>query len=180
MSDCDKYKIQFSSYLEGELSSTQKKELEDHFTVCNECKETIRQIRIIQNSLQQVPPYTTSPDFEKRLHEQIFHNPEKNGFFPIPLQNWKIPAMGSALVLASLGLFLIIDHTPDPNNPVLSNPGGNLSPAATQISNNIQLNKIGNAPNSQTGYDSKTLINDTSQTDSSTINREGLQLVKDN
>ncbi len=141
MADCDKFRMQFSDYLDGELTITERTELEAHLAVCEYCSETLNQIRIIQRSLQNIPAITTSPDFETRLH-QMLHQQQTRSFFPFrSLQGWKVPAMGSALVLASLGLFLVFNHGSD-NQPTKRQ----YIPAATQIASPASRAGFNSAP----------------------------------
>jgi hypothetical protein len=161
MLNCDKFKMQFSEYLDNELPLSQRKEVDDHLAVCVECSEILRQIKIVQQSLRQLPRVSASPEFEKKLHEQIFLNPSKPNIFPLPLQNWKIPAMGTALVAATVSFFLILYQSPNDNREV--------SPAVPSISSQ-QLSKIPNPPYHQTTSSDErqnSLINDSLKTDSS-------------
>ncbi|OPX33782.1 hypothetical protein B1H10_05075 [candidate division KSB1 bacterium 4484_188] len=176
MSDCDKFKMQFSNYLDGELSAFQRKELDEHFSICPDCSQTIRQMKIIQQSLRQMPSFHTSPDFERRLHQHIFEpQHERAGVFPFPWQNWKLPAMGSALVLATLSLFLVFNPT-DNNNTQISNQNKTMVPAATRLSGPNSFNSF--QPSSvASGKNVSALHSDSLFDDSTQIDREGIQLV---
>ena len=175
MIDCDKSRSMFSMYLDGEISQQQKKELDSHFKICPNCQETIRQMRIIQQSLKQMPQIKTSEGFENLLQQQIFNSEQKTSPIPFSLHNWKVPAMGSALVLATIGIFLVFNNSPEPIKPSLTNPGQINSSASPQFlggeSSDPQTN-----PNPPT-YQSSTLIADSLKSDSLRINTEGIQPV---
>ncbi len=134
MAECDKFRMQFTDYLDGELPVAERTELEAHLAICESCAETLRQIRIIQQSLQNVPTLTTSPGFETRLHQMIREQETRSAFPFWSFQGWKVPAMGSALVLASLGLFLVFNHQEEATSGKAT-----YIPAAAQIS--TQFNK---------------------------------------
>lgn len=163
MSVCDEFKMLFSDYLDSELPLTQRKQVDQHLNECPECSETVRQMKIIQQSLRQIPQLTTSPDFERKLHEHIFTNPIRPGFIPAYLQNWKVPAMGSALVLATISFFLIFNNGGD--NPRHNN--SQFIPAAPQISSPIKSTTSAQAPAMvSSGNNQTTLAGDSLKPDS--------------
>jgi anti-sigma factor RsiW len=172
MTDCDKFRSKFSSYLDGEIPAEQRKALDSHFSLCPACQEIFRQMRIIQQSLKQLPQLSSSPDFEQRLRQQIFNSERRAHIIPFQFQNWKLPAMGSAIVLATLGLFFIFNNTTDTSQIPVN------SPASTQISVGKSSNVSGQAKPSQLGK--TTLIPDSSRADSSRIKQEGFLQVGGN
>jgi predicted anti-sigma-YlaC factor YlaD len=178
MVDCNKFKEDFSSFLDGELPHNQQQLLEDHLNICLNCKETIRQIKIIKHSLSYLPQVSTSPDFEQKLHHQIFQRNQKAPFLPEQLQNWKLPAMGSAIVLATLGLFLVFNQSPDSAIPSQNSADNPYNTAAPQLPGSRQT-PVGTSSTSQTAeYESSTLIADSAGYDSLYIQKEGIQQVK--
>lgn len=174
MPDCDKFKMHFSDYTDGELSPTQRKWLEEHFEECLECAETVRQMKIIQQSLRNLPSYKTSPDFERRLQEQIFGQSSRSTIPIQPWNNWKLPAMGSALVLATVGLFLVFNPS-DNGQQIYRNQSSTISPAATRFPGT----KSGNIAAQPNSAGSSTLISDSLRDDTTQIDPQGLQLVGD-
>ncbi len=179
MSECDKFKLQFSDYLDGELPLAQRKELDDHLAVCWDCAETVRQIKVIQESLRNIPRISTGPDFEQRLHNQLHSLPGRSNIIPLPMQNWKLPAMGSAIVLATVGLFYVFNHAPENTNPNL-NGGGNFYPAATQMPVSSPNYQLSNTPANQAEYGQASQKKDSLGNDTARVNQDGLQLVGDN
>ncbi len=174
MSDCDKFKMQISSYLDGELPLAQRKELDVHLSVCSSCSEVLRQMKIIQQSLKQLPQIKTSPDFERKLHEQIFQSSPKFSFIPQQFQNWKLPVMGSALVFVTIALFVFLNGPSQ--NETQTTP--NFTPAATQISNELPMKPPINISNPVQNITSER-FDDSLMADStnSFTNPEGLQLI---
>lgn len=172
MPDCDKLKTSFSDYLDGEIPQEQRKELDTHFSDCPHCHEILRQMRIIQQSLKKLPHITTSPDFERRLHQQIF-NPAAKNFLIFPLfHNWKLPAMGSAIVLAMVGLFLVLDSSSDQKKTDFQNVENPLNTAAPQFPGNRT-----SPTQATTSENSSTRIQPSSPADSTHVNTEGVQQV---
>ena len=178
MVDCDKFKEDFSSFLDGELPYDQQQLLEDHLKICLNCKEAIRQIKIIKQSLSYLPQVSTSPDFEQRLRQQIFQQNQKTPFLPPQLQNWKLPAMGSAIVLATLGLFLVFNQSPDSVIPSQGPAESPFNTAAPQLPGNRQTPVTSSSSSQAADYQSSTLISDSTAYDSLSIRKEGIQQVK--
>ncbi len=172
MADCDKIKTNFSDYLDGDIPGAQRKELDNHFGDCPGCKETLRQIKIIQESLRQMPQVSASPDFEKRLQQQIFGQKPRSRVFPPLLESWKLPAMGSALVLATVGLFLVLFDSP---NPVTSQPeelNRSVNTAAPQITS--RPSQKPSASHTDQARENADIRSDSVRNDSLRINTEGV------
>ncbi len=111
MQECDKFRVHFSSYIEGELIFEERQALEAHLAVCHDCSETLYQMKIIRRSLQSLPTITTSTQFEYRLNQKIA-NLNNASPWTAPLlnlrQNWKIPAIGSAVAsIIIVGVLLL-------------------------------------------------------------------------
>ncbi|GAB4340243.1 MAG: hypothetical protein Kow0037_25930 [Calditrichia bacterium] len=175
MANCDRFREQFSNYLEGELRGTELQELEAHFQACEDCAVTYRQMKIIQNSLRQLPKIKTSAEFERELHRQIFQQNGQSRRIPFSFsrETWKMPAMGSALVAAAVGFFLIFNSGPDtPANA--TTPG--FQQAAPGISSPLSAKK--QSATTQRAS-SKTLITDSTDLDIQNPADEGVQLVGD-
>ncbi len=117
MQECDKFRVHFSSYIEGELLSEERQALEAHLAVCTDCSEAIYQIKIIRRSLQSLPPITTSSHFERQLQDRIARLNNTSPWMGPLLNlkhNWKIPAIGSAVAsIVILGVLLL--SPPQPN-----------------------------------------------------------------
>jgi anti-sigma factor RsiW len=176
MANCDKMKLNYSNYIEGELPADQSKALDEHLNHCPECRETVRQMRIIQQSLKQLPQISASPDFEKKLQQQIFQQNQRSTFIPPQMQNWKLPAMGSAIVLATVGLFLVLNDSSAPDGSTITKPENLINNAAPQLTGKKNLNF--SEDQSVPVHESTTLIKgDSLRTDSIRINPEGIQQV---
>lgn len=177
MTDCDHYKLQFSGYLDGELSLAQRKELEDHLAICSYCSEVLHQLGLIQQNLKGMSQISTSPNFEQELHKQLLNSEQQSHILPQPLQNWKLPAMGSALVLATVGMFIVFNHSIETNNAAMNRQKSNFRSATSQLQRNNQINQIGASDRTSTLYNGGTLIHDSLQGDSSQLHPDGFQLI---
>lgn len=177
MTDCDKFRMNFSNYLDGELHFEGRKLLDDHFSECQECHETYRQMKDIQQNLINLSPLSTSPGFEQGLQQRILKQNQNPGFISPQLHNWKLPVMGSAIVVATVSLFLVFDNAPVPDSGDIE---GQVNTAKTQIPGNT--NQPVEVPEKPTPpeYESKTLISDSDSlaSDSLLNKRERIQQVK--
>jgi predicted anti-sigma-YlaC factor YlaD len=177
MTDCDKFRMNFSNYLDGELQKEGKKSLVDHFSECPECHEAYRQVKDIQKSLINLPPVSTSPEFEHNLQQRIQSANQNPGIIPPQLQNWKLPAMGSAIAVAAVSLFLVFNNSSTPEPEETENQ---MNTAAPQIP--ATTSKPVPAPETATPpeYESTSLISDSDSLASDTLQtkREKIQQVK--
>ena len=177
MANCDKMKSNYSGYIEGGLPADQYKILDDHLSACPGCREAIREMKIIRQSLRQLPQIQVSPDFEQKLHQLVFQPNPRGSFIPPQLHNWKLPALGSAIVLATIGLFLIMNDSSGPAGSSVTQPANLINSAAPQLpsTKNSNLSEGQVVP----VHESTTLIRDDSlQADSLRINPEGIQQVR--
>ncbi len=179
MTECDKFKKFFSEYLDGEISFEERRSLEAHLQMCNDCSETVRQMKIIQESLRRMPQVKTSADFEHRLHQQIFAPQTPVQLGNQLFQNWKLPAMGSAIVLATVGFFLIFGDSSDSDSHRILKSGGQFQPAATQISKPDYFQPLGKQMQTRSSEVSSTAISDSStmQSDSIVGQASGIHMV---
>jgi predicted anti-sigma-YlaC factor YlaD len=177
MTECDKFRTNFSNYLDGELHLERRKLLEDHFSVCPECHDTYRQMKNIQQNLNNLPQISTSVGFEQNLQQSILRQNQNPGFIPPQLQNWKLPAMGSAIVVATVSLFLVFNNSSAPDSGDTDNQ---VNTALPQIP--VNASRQMDAPESSTSstYESSTLISDSDSlaSDSLRLQREKIQQVK--
>ena len=176
MTNCDKFKLHYSDYIDGELPADQCQEVDHHLTLCLTCREIVRQMKIIQQSLRQIPQITTSPDFETKLKQQILQQNPNRSFDTFPWQSWKLPAMGSAIVLATVGLFLVLNNDSGPGIQSPPKPESIINNAAPQLPG--KKNPTISEERSAVATESTTRIMDDSlRADSMRINPEGIQPV---
>jgi anti-sigma factor RsiW len=178
MSGCDNYVMEFSNYLDGEISLSLRKEIDDHLSICSECFETFRQMQLIQQSLQQLSQITTSPDFERRLHQQLYRSGhQKSAFFQPSWQNWRLPAMGTVLVIATVIFFSVFNSPTDSKRPATYELRGNFYPAAAQLPTSSQANQLTEPPPPTQKAGIQTTVRDSVKEETPRINRDDYQLT---
>lgn len=146
MNECDRFEMFFSSYIEGELHSEKKRDLEAHLAVCSRCSEAVYRMKIIRDSLRRLPQIRTSEGFEHRLHYRITQmNESRQSPWLYFRENWKIPAISSVIALAVISFVLILSpltQTPSTSvpqsvpasiNPVPSAAGSAVLPTSKSI-----------------------------------------------
>lgn len=175
MTECDKFRMNFSNYLDGELHLEGRKLLDDHFSICSNCAEDYRQMKNIQKNLNNMPPISASPGFEQKLQQRILRQNQNPGFIPPQLQNWKLPAMGSAIVVATVSLFMIFDNSPMQDSGEATNPVKTAKPQITGSAPE-QINVPERSEGAE--YQSATAIADSLVSDSLRLRRENIQPVK--
>lgn len=179
MTECDKYKALYSSYIEGELFPDQIKSLEAHLSLCPPCQRAVERLKTICRTLRGLPILTTSPDFESRLHRQIAQLANGNSLrVSLPINNWKIPAFASIAVILIVGIFLTLNSPQnrssiDSSSRSMINTPVNPEESGEEVLTNQQLNEN---PNKVVAG----LPNDSLGKDTEKDNREdGLKLVDD-
>jgi hypothetical protein len=82
MGDCERFKKYYSNYIEKRLDPAVIDEINQHLDYCDECKKVIRQIRILQKMMADLPLQKCSENFNLKLHQRIFSRStqkERNG-----------------------------------------------------------------------------------------------------
>ena len=175
MNNCDKFQPLFSSYLEGDLLPDKRKSLEEHLSICPPCAKAIRSLKEICNSLRSMQVLTTSPDFEYRLHRQIANIGNGHSIqFSFPVQNWKIPAAASLVVLGGVSAFLIVNSTDQSsvNVPVRPSTTNQVNPHKAPESS-ILTNQRAQEGNNATMMAEDSLKNDSSRG----LRNQGIKLI---
>ena len=114
MNYCDKFKVSFSEYIEGELDPDAWQVIESHLSLCPECRETVNRMRSVRKTLNQLPRFNTSPDFENKLNQRL-QNLNNQRILPFPLnyfQDWKIPAFSFAVILMVFSFVWLYEDEP--------------------------------------------------------------------
>ena len=179
MTECDKYKALYSSYIEGELFPDQLKSLEAHLSLCPPCQRAVERLKTICRTLRGLPILTTSPDFESRLHQQIAQLANGNSMrLSLPINNWKIPAFASIAVILVIGIFLTLNSPHNRSSidsssrSVISTPV-NTQESGEEVLTNQKLNE--NPSKAVAGLPNDSLGKNTEKDN----REEGLKLVDD-
>ena len=178
MMDCDKFRAFFSSYLDGGLLHDSRKDLQEHLQHCPECSETLYRVRIVRDSLRRLPNISVSDDFDFRLNREIsLLNRKKSFNWPGLFQNWKVPALGSAIVLAIVG-FLLVVTLPDNESISHETQISTQQVAGPAIPASPQSQTIGAQPVNVTQISRGALLDSTGR-DSAQVSHDGIRLIGD-
>jgi len=176
MHECDKVRSFISDFIEGDLHPHIRKEVETHLKICTDCNEVAYQVRVICRSLQSLPQISTSADFEQRLHSQI--NTMRQFRFPFlssATQSWKIPAVGSVVILATIGLFIVFNPTRTRVGNTSTIESSSLTPGSVQLP--TQSSTIDQLPY-PSAQAARSVVTDTIKKDSAGyFKKEGVKLV---
>src|SRR3989339_217022 len=103
-----------SSYLDGDLSSSLKKEINEHIAFCHNCKSIYDNARLIREHIKNLPKVKTPDIFEVKLREKIASNKslKKN-----IIEEWitllpnitRKPIIGFAVVAVGFVVFMTIN-----------------------------------------------------------------------
>jgi len=69
--DCNLFKLLIQKYYEGELSPVERAEYESHRSSCENCMKLDREFAIIFSTLDEIPMYEPSADFDSRVLSRI-------------------------------------------------------------------------------------------------------------
>lgn len=126
MNSCNSIKSHFSDYIDNLISPTDKKEVDDHLTVCSDCQIALKQVQTISQRLQVISPIKTSAQFDQNLRARIGNKTSSTeNIFSI--RTFSLGFSGIA-VFAVLAFFIIGNPENTGTNP--SNMSGN--PASVQ------------------------------------------------
>jgi len=81
---CDQYKNLMNAYLDGEITDTQRKELDLHVASCDLCMVEFEELKFMKELLEEEALMPLPEDFDERLHVQLLKTSEtlsrdKNG-----------------------------------------------------------------------------------------------------
>ncbi len=106
--NCNKYRKQLSSYLDGELSPRRAALIEDHLDQCPACRSVLANYQKIADCIEKQDDWAVSPprNFIEMVRKRA---KEEHSSKIIPFFDWKkisIPGRAAAAVLILLGLTL--------------------------------------------------------------------------
>ncbi len=116
MSQCDKLQESFSSYIEGELPVDERRNLENHFSLCTNCREVLNRMRLVRQNLSQLTPITASPDFDVKLNQKLRSlsaQPASRKFSTDYLMNWRFATAVIVVFVIAVSSFMLMDPTPE-------------------------------------------------------------------
>lgn len=85
MSQCDKFSTWFSAYMEGELASDRRTQLEAHFDSCDDCRSRYRSLEALNHRLHHLAQPKTGPHFDSVLYYRLRQEQRGQRWFSMPL-----------------------------------------------------------------------------------------------
>jgi len=71
MGDCDRFKSNYSNYIEKRMDPTTAGEIEQHLNSCDRCRKIFRQMVFLQKIMTDLPIQKCSENFNIKLHQKI-------------------------------------------------------------------------------------------------------------
>jgi hypothetical protein len=118
MVDCKRYEQFILAYIDEDLDLVQKKELERHLEICENCARCLHRLKALRSRLKTLSPVQTSETFQIVLRECVRRRAAgKPGLFgsPRPILWRLVPVAGVAVVLIVLSVVFIEGRTPSSN-----------------------------------------------------------------
>jgi len=112
MINCDKTKILMSDFIENDIESDAKENVEQHLSICPACKIFFEKTKRMILMMSNMTPHTVSSDFDGKLMSRIesgqltVSNGRTNNFFK-----------GAAVGAAEAGLLFVTLNTDDTSAP---------------------------------------------------------------
>lgn len=69
--ECTRVKELLSEYIDGSLDASVSTEVNDHVSVCNDCKEELATLKAMVEELATLEPVRAPADFLKKIHERM-------------------------------------------------------------------------------------------------------------
>jgi len=150
MSNCKSVCKYFSDYVDGEISESLKKEVDEHIAVCQECAEKLKKARYIREYMRKFTRLETSEKFDFILREKICQEFSRKKSF---LENCKesidyLPAksyVGFATVAVFAIIFIIININNSNDKKVQINDTvkeEGFTPSVPGVNQNIMSGKM--------------------------------------
>lgn len=130
MGPCERYQEIISPYLDGEATAEQKAILEAHLKRCPECRAVERRMKILRQTLRELPRVTPSPEFNIALRTRIRleERAARGSLRSVPLWG-RIPAFGVAVAAAAIALAVLL----------VGPSGGSKAPAPVTVPSVAQV-----------------------------------------
>lgn len=135
-SRCTAIENKLIEYLDGRAKPAERHAVEDHLSVCAECRVRAEEFRAIWSVLDDLPELSPSPAFDASLRARIAADPVRHSFWdwlPTPRLAFAV----TALVVMSIWLSSMSRVTPDPTT---------IESAATQTSADSDFRMIRDLP----------------------------------
>jgi anti-sigma factor RsiW len=78
---CTKIENKLMEYLDGRAKPVERRAVENHLSVCAECRTRAEEFRMISEVLDELPVFSPSPAFDASLRSRIAAEPARRGFW---------------------------------------------------------------------------------------------------
>ncbi|MFQ5603193.1 MAG: anti-sigma factor [bacterium] len=121
MKICNWLEDKVFDYVDGLLPNDKKKELENHFKNCPDCRNSYQGVKSVRVQLKKLSPLKTSPDFETVLRTRIKMEKslKRRGTETWPV---RIPLYAATGALIALAAFFVLNNS---NRPFYGNQANN-------------------------------------------------------
>jgi hypothetical protein len=130
MANCDKFVSQYTEYLDGRLSTQIKSDFDQHIHTCQECAESIRNMRALKSHLKGLTQVKTSDTFHVVLRSRIRQELSKESIPEKIINSFRIYKL-PRYVIGFAALILIVFFS---YNTLLQPEMGDDSFLSTQLS----------------------------------------------
>ncbi len=124
MINCDTAKRMLSDYIERELPPEDQAAVDDHLSQCAECKHVFDNVMFLTLKLQQLPPVTTSENFDSQLRLRISGDFVQEPTATFTKRSLTFGLSGAALIAMITFFVLTTINTPDMDLQDGVTPGG--------------------------------------------------------
>lgn len=94
------------AYLEGELSSAEKQDVESHLATCQKCRDAVAERKRMLEAIDSLPAFDVPPDFAKGVMDRISIAPAKA---KVTIFGWLAAgAAGFLALIAALSIFALV------------------------------------------------------------------------
>lgn len=151
MISCNNVLDYLSSYIDGDVSSSLKKEIEDHIAFCHKCKVTYENARLVKGYINNLEKLHTSGSFGITLRERIARDQsrKRNIIEDLLPDITKKPIIGFAAAAVGVAIFMMVNSDNVPENEINVNKQNIykeniLIPSKGTKQANIPVDKINN------------------------------------
>ena len=173
MISCDTAKRMLSDYIESNLPPDQHAVVDEHLNRCLDCKRVFNDVIFLTAKLRQLPPVTTSGEFDSQLRLRIAGNSSSEGASTFSKRNLTFGLSGAALIAMITFFILTTINSPTGQLNETAAPGGGINQTQRQMASPILAQPSLSKTTTQEFHNHQ----DTVKNDPARINQNQLKLV---
>lgn len=137
MISCDTAKRMLSDYIESNLPPDEQAAVDDHLSQCTDCKRVFDDVIFLTTKLHQLPPITTSGDFDSELRLKISSGALDDNPSTFSRRNLTFGLSGAALIAMITFFILTTINTPTNEFDKSATPSGGINQTQQQMASPI-------------------------------------------